>query len=181
MSTIIEIIHKRRSVRNYKDKPVDRETISSIINAGRLSPSACNAQPWRFIAVTEKALIKQIVREGLGGVVPNQWAASSPVIIVGCAHLNILTHRIAETAKGIQYHQIDLGISMEHMVLRATEMDLGTCWIGWFKEKKIKKILHIPKGWKIIALLTLGYPQEVSAVQTPRLNLDEILFFNKFS
>ena len=181
MSTINEIIQKRRSVRNYKAIPVDDETISSIINAGRLSPSACNAQPWRFIAVTEKKLINEIVNEGLGGVVPNRWAASAPVIIVGCAQLNILTHRIGESLKGIEYHQVDLGIAMEHMVLRATEMDLGTCWIGWFKEKKIKKILHIPKSWKIISLLTLGYPKEESAVQTPRLNLDEVLFFNKFT
>jgi len=181
MSTINEIIQKRRSVRNYKDTPVDDETIASIINAGRLSPSACNAQPWRFIAVTEKALIYEIVNEGLGGVVPNKWAASAPVIIVGCAQLNILTHRIGESLKGIEYHQVDLGIALEHMVLRATEMELGTCWIGWFKEKKIKKILHIPKGWKIISLLTLGYPKEVSTVQTPRLDLKEILFFNKFT
>ena len=64
-------------------------------------------------------------------------------------------------------------------MLRATEMDLVTCWIGWFKEKKIKKILHIPQCWKIISLLTLGYPEEVSTGQTPRLDLDEILFFNK--
>ena len=179
MSTLNELIQKRRSVRNYKDTPVDREIISSIINAGRLSPSACNAQPWRFIAVTEKELIAEIVGEGLGGVVPNKWAASAPVIIVGCAQLHMVTHRIGETLKGIQYHQVDLGIAMEHMVLRATEMGLGTCWIGWFKEKKIKKILHIPKGWKIISLLTLGYPQDAGTGHTPRLDLDEILFFNK--
>jgi nitroreductase len=91
----------------------------------------------------------------------------------------MLTHRIGESVKGIQYHQIDLGISMEHMVLKATEMGLGTCWIGWFKERKIKKILNIPKGWRVIALLTLGYPQDESTVQTSRLGLEEILFFNR--
>ena len=99
MSSLNEIIQKRRSVRNYKETPVDREIISSVIDAGRLSPSACNAQPWRFIAVTEKNLIKQIVTEGLGGVVPNKWAASAPVIIVGCAQLNVMTHRIGEIVR----------------------------------------------------------------------------------
>jgi len=181
MSCISEIINKRRSVRNYKDIPVDKETISAIIDAGRVSPSACNAQPGRFVAVTEKELINEIVKDGLGGAVPNKWAATAPAIIVGCAQLNILTHRIGESVKGIQYHQIDLGISMEHMVLKATEMGLGTCWIGWFKERRIKQILNIPKGWRVIALLTLGYPQEESTGQTSRLELEEVLFFNRFT
>ena len=180
MSYFTEIIERRCSVRSYKDTPVERETITAIVNAGRLSPSACNAQPWRFIAVTEKSLISEIVSEGLGGAVPNKWAASAPLIIVGCARLNVLTHRLGASVKGIQYHQIELGIAMEHMVLQATEMGLGTCWIGWFKEKKIKKILDIPRGWKIISLLTVGYPHEGSTVQTPRLDIEEILFFNKF-
>ena len=127
MSCITEIINKRRSVRKYKETPVDKETISTIIDAGRVSPSACNAQPGRFIAVTEKELINEIVKDGLGGAVPNKWAATAPVMIVGCAKRDILTHRIGESVKGIQYHQIDLGISMEHMVLKATEMGLGTC------------------------------------------------------
>ena len=178
MSNLIEIIQKRHSVRSFIDKPVDSEIILSIAEAARLSPSACNAQPWRFIAVTDKSLVKDIVDNGLGGVVPNKWATSAPVIIVGCAVLNLLTHRIGEAVKGIHYHQIDLGIAMEHIVLRATEMGLGTCWIGWFKAKKIKNILNIPKGWKIISLLALGYPSEESNPHTSRLNLDEILFFN---
>ncbi len=180
MSSIIEIIQKRHSVRSFKDKPLEKGIILAIVEAARLSPSACNAQPWRFVAVTDKFLVKNIVDKGMGGVVPNKWSVSAPVIIVGCAALNLLTHRIGETVKGIHYHQIDMGIAMEHMVLRATEMGLGTCWIGWFKEKEIKKMLNIPKGWKIISLLALGYPQEERNSHTSRLGTDKILFFNKF-
>ena len=179
MSHIIEIIKQRHSVRNFKDKSIGKDIILSIVEAARLSPSACNAQPCRFVAVTDKSLLKDIVDKGMGGIVPNKWTLSAPVIIVGCAVLNILTHRIGETVKGIHYHQIDMGIAMEHIVLLATEMGLGTCWIGWFKERKIKKILNIPKGWKIISLLAMGYPQEESDTQTSRLNTNEILFFNK--
>jgi nitroreductase len=179
MSDLMGIIQKRHSVRKFKDKAIDQDIVVSIVNAARTAPSACNAQPWRFVAVTDKSLLKEIVDEGLGGAVPNKWASSAPVIIIGCAKLNLLTHYMGETVKGIHYHQIDLGIAMEHMVLRATEMGLGTCWIGWFKEKKIKKIVHIPKDWKIISLLALGYPQEEGNSPTPRLNLDEILFFNR--
>jgi nitroreductase len=179
MSTVLETIQKRYSVRGFKDTPVDRDLISTITEAARLAPSACNAQPGRFIAVTEKELLKEIVHGGLGGVVPNTWAISAPVIIVGCAKLNLLTHRLAEAVQGIHYHQIDLGIAMEHMVLRATELGLGTCWIGWFKATHIKKTLQIPRDWKIISLLALGYPQETNTSPTPRLDLEKILFFNK--
>lgn len=181
MSNIIETIQKRHSVRNFKDKSVDKGIILSMVEAARLSPSACNAQPCRFVAVTDKSLLKDIVDKGMGGIVPNKWALSAPVIIVGCVVLNLLTHRIGETVKGIHYHQIDMGIAMEHMVLHATEMGLGTCWIGWFKERKIKKILNIPKDWKIISLLAMGYPQKESNSDTSRLNLDDILFFNRFN
>jgi len=179
MSSLIEIIQKRHSVRNFKDTSVDKNTLISIVEAAQPAPSACNAQPWRFVAVTDTTLLKEIVTKGLGGVVPNKWAISAPVIIIGCAKLNLLTHHIGESVKGIHYHQIDLGIAMEHMVLRATELGLGTCWIGWFKEKNIKKLLDLPKGWKIISLLALGYPFEEVTSSTPRLNLDEILYFNK--
>jgi len=179
MSSFLEIIRKRHSVRNFKNQPVDDTAIHSIVDAARLSPSACNAQPWRFVAVTEKSLLKELVDRGLGGAVPNKWAASAPVIIVGCAALNLMTHYLGETVKGIQYHQIDMGISMEHMVLRATEMGLGTCWIGWFREKNIRKILNIPKDWKIISLIALGYPEDKINTPSPRFDLDEILFFNR--
>ncbi len=179
MSSFLEIIQKRRSIRNFKNKPVDDTAIRSIVDAARLSPSACNAQPWRFIAVTEKSLLEDLVNRGMGGAVPNKWASSAPVIIIGCAVLNLMTHYLGEAVKGIQYHQIDMGISMEHMVLRATEMGLGTCWIGWFREKNIRKILNIPKDWKIISLIALGYPQNESTTTSSRFDLDEILFFNR--
>lgn len=178
MSTVLEIIQTRCSVRSFKDTPVARELICSITEAARLAPSACNAQPARFVAVTEQALLKDIVQRGLGGVVPNTWAASAPVLIAGCARLSVITHYLAEAVKGIHYHQIDLGIAMEHMVLRATELGLGTCWIGWFKARPIKKILQIPRDWKVISLLALGYAKEESTSHTPRLDLEQILFFN---
>jgi len=178
MSSVLTAIQQRYSVRSFKDTPVHRDAIRAIAEAARLAPSACNAQPWRFVAVTEPSLLNQIVDRGLGGVVPNRWAASAPVIIIGCAVLNLLTHRLGEALKGVNYHQIDLGIALEHMVLRATEMGLGTCWIGWFNEKSIKKVLRLPKDWKIVSLLALGYPKEDASARSARRSLDEILFFN---
>ena len=96
-------------------------------------------------------------------VVRNAWIETAPLIIVGCSQLDILANRVGSLVTGIEYYQIDLGIAMEHMVLKATELGLGTCWIGWFNEKKIKEILEIPKTIKVLALLTVGYPKDTDA------------------
>ncbi len=180
MGTVMEAIGSRYSVRGYQDRPIEREKILKIVEAARLAPSTSNVQPWRFIVVEDPGLRDALVEKGMGIVVPNRWAKEAPVIIVICAHLDWIVHRLGAKAAGLQYYLLDIGIAGEHMVLAATEMGLGTCWIGWFRAEAIKKILNIPTGWKVVALLTLGYPKGEGG-QTPRsrLGLDEILFFNR--
>ena len=174
MKTLDELIKERRSIRKYSDRPVEKEKITAILEAARLSPSACNAQPWRIAAVHEKDMVKEVISKGLGGVVvPNNWAKSCPAVIVVCSETKIFTHSIGERVKNVQWHLIDIGICMEHMALKAVELGLGTCYIGWFNAKEIKKVLSLPSGWKVECLLTLGYPQEIPEA-TPRKPLDEI-------
>lgn len=97
------------------------------------------------------------------------------------SHLNFITHRLGAAIKGIEYWLLDMGIAVEHLVLRATELGLGTCWIGWFNERWIRKILEIPRNIKIVALVTLGYPAEdLKLKEQQRLSLEEILFFDKY-
>ena len=136
--TLDQIIQKRRSVRAYAPRPVPQEDIVAICQAARAAPSACNSQTWRFIAVTDSLMIEKICREAMRPVIPNKWLAQAPAVIVGCSQLDIIANRLGSRIIGTEYYQIDLGIAMEHMVLKATELGLGTCWIGWFKEKKIK-------------------------------------------
>jgi nitroreductase len=179
MGTVMDAIARRHSVRGYLDKPVEREKILQIVEAARLAPSTSNVQPWRFIVVEDPKLRGDLVKRGMGVVVPNRWAKEAPIIIVICAHLDWVVHRLGAGAADLQYYLLDIGIAGEHMVLTATELGLGTCWIGWFRAKAIKKILNIPKGWKVAALVTLGYPKEDEAPETRnRLDLDDILFFN---
>ena len=181
MGTVMEAIASRYSVRGYQDRAVEREKILQIVEAARLAPSTSNVQPWRFIVVEDPRLRDALVEKGMGIAVPNRWAKEAPVIIVICAHLDWIVHRLGARVADLQYYLMDIGIAGEHMVLAATELGLGTCWIGWFRARAIKKVLNIPRGWKVVALLTLGYSKDEDSVKPrTRLGLDEILFFNGF-
>jgi len=174
MKTLDELIKERRSVRKYLDKPVEKEKIEAILESARLSPSACNAQPWRIVVVKEPGLRDDVLSKGLGGiVVPNSWAKTAPVILVVCSETKFFTHSLGERVKNVQWHLLDIGICMEHMALKAVELGLGTCYIGWFNEKEIRKALQLPSSWKVECLLTLGYPQEIPEA-SPRKSLKEI-------
>jgi len=176
-----EIIEKRRSVRSFKSTPVRREDLLSICEAARLAPSACNSQTWRFISITDRSTIQRICREAMRPFIPNRWMEQVPLVIVGCSQLDIITNRVGAKISGIEYYQIDIGIAMEHMVLKATELGLGTCWIGWFSEEKVKSILDIPHKIKVSALLAVGYSKDgAAATKRNRKSMKQILFSEKW-
>jgi len=176
--TFDEILKRRCSVREYDNRPVAREDILAICDAARLAPSACNSQTWRFVAVTDRTLIERICDEAMRPVIRNKWLRQARLIIVGCSQLDVVANRIGRSVTGIEYYQIDLGIAMEHIVLKATELGLATCWIGWFKEDKVKEILSIPSSVRVSALLGAGYPKNASSPrQRSRKPLDKIMFW----
>lgn len=178
MKTLDELIKNRKSTRNYKTDPVEREKIVQILEAARLAPSACNAQPWKFIVVETPELKDEVFKEGLNNlVVPNKWAEDAPVIIAVCSRTKFFVHDVAEKIQDVDYHLIDLGIACEHLVLKAEELGLGTCYIGWFRGKEIKKILNLPSSYKVECLISLGYAKEVERKDTPRKSFAEIAEF----
>ena len=181
MSALMEIIRSRRSVRGYRDAPVEEEKIREIVEAARLAPSACNSQPWRFVAA-RGAVKKELVDKALGRiVVGNRWAQTAPVVIAACADLSFVTHKVAAQVQGLEFHLLDMGIAVEHLVLRAAELGLGTCWIGWFDEAEVRRVLKVPKSVRIAALVTLGYPESpLAAGDKKRLSLGEILFWDSY-
>ena len=135
-TALIDIIKKRRSIRKYSSRLVEREKIINMVEAARFAPSASNGQPWRFFAITSGDKLRQ-VSDATGMI--NKWTRAAPLIIVACSTTGTATHKVGQMIKGIKYNLLDLGIAVEHIALAATEMGLSTCWIGWFDERKIKR------------------------------------------
>ncbi|MBL8028236.1 MAG: nitroreductase family protein [Fibrobacteres bacterium] len=180
--TLDEIIAARQSCRSYDpSRPVSKEALSALIESARLAPSACNSQTWRFVVVTDRTMLDTIHAEGMRMGVGNNFLKEAPALIIGCSKLDLLANTVGRTISGIDYYQVDLGIAMEHMVLKATELGLGTCWIGWFHEKSIKKLLGIPRGVKITALLSVGYPKQGDPLrEKKRKATEEIAMWEKW-
>lgn len=150
------------------NKPVEKVKLLKILEAARLSPSACNFQPWRFIVVTHP-----LIRERLRSAYNREWFASAPVIIAACAVLDEAWNR----RDGEEYWKVDVTIAMQNLVLAAWEENLGTCWIGAFDEEEVKKTLEIPEKIRVVAMTPVGYPAEQKEKVTDRKSLDEIVFY----
>lgn len=179
--TLDEILERRYSVRSYDSRPVKHEDILAICEAARAAPSASNTQTWRFIAVQNRKTISRLVEEGMGPVVKNKWMRDAPLVIVGCAKPDILVNKIGTSVTGIDYYQVDFGIAMEHMVLKATELGLGTCWVGWINEERVRAILNIPDKVRVLAFLPVGYVKDPVRPPRKRKPLERILFWETWA
>ena len=180
--TLLELIKKRKSVRRFLARPVEREKIMMCLEAARAAPSACNSQPWRFIVVDDPELKKRLCERAFRGIYfINAFCKEAPVIVVIVSEKGRFLARIGGMFRGTRYYLIDIGIAGEHFVLQAEEMGLGTCWIGWFNESAVKKALSIPKGKKIDVLIALGYHDE-KKVKTAhdREPLEKVASFNAY-
>ncbi|NIM65363.1 MAG: NAD(P)H nitroreductase [Candidatus Latescibacteria bacterium] len=176
MKNFLDLVKKRHSIRKYKPDPVPREMIEKCLEAARHAPTACNKQSWKF-HIVEGELKNRLVEVSLGGVfVPNKWASTVPVIAVIAMNLDLIIHRVGGKVSGVDYHMVDAGIAGEHFVLQATELGLGTCWIGWFNKKAVKKLLDIPAGWDVPAMIGLGFPDE-EPIDKNRRHISEISDF----
>jgi nitroreductase len=87
-------------------------------------------------------------------------------------------NRVARAIQGTNYYLLDVGIAGEHLVLQAQELGIGTCWIGWFNSKKARKYLRLPWNYRVVSIISMGYPAEGATRRKEDLPMDEILFFN---
>ncbi len=169
---LLTIIKKRRSIRKYKPTPIPPAVLNRILEAGRLAPSAKNVQPWRFIIVRDDK-----TKRNLAKACNCQWfIAQAPIVICGVA---LAQSAYARMGGYMSSFSVDLAIALEHIILAATNEGLGTCWIGAFTEKKVKDILGVPEGARVVALTPIGYPAERAAA-TSRKRLTKIVSYEKF-
>jgi len=179
-SPFLNLVKSRRSIRRFLGQPVEREKILTCLEAARLAPSAENVQPWRFVVIDDPELKERLAQKIFSGIYfVSRFAAQAPVLILILARLDILANRLGRQIQGVSFYLIDIGIAGEHLVLEAEELGLGTCWIGWFNHRQTRKILRIPKKYKIVSLIAMGYYEGKPERPRPRKTLAEIAWFNE--
>lgn len=170
---VFEAIEKRRSVRAYETTPVPREKLEQFLEAVRLAPSWKDKQCWSVIVLSQREDIRalgELLRHNPGEAV----FETAPYFIV-------FTADPAESGDrdGKPYYMTDIGIAMENAVLAATELGLGTCWVGAFSEGPIKEFLGVPDDIRIVAMTPLGVPAEAPDPR-PRKALADFVFDGKW-
>jgi nitroreductase len=162
---VFKAIKRRRSVRKFKPQSLSRDHLHTILEAGRLAPSAGNRQPWQFIVVHDPALkinLAEAARQ-------QHFIAKASVIIVA----------LGDASLSSRWYAQDTMIALEHMVLTATELGYGTCWIGAFTDDDVKTLLAIPESMTVVALLPIGVPDE-SPLPKPRKPFNAIYFDDQY-
>lgn len=157
----LKLAEKRQSTRSYTETHVEKEKIEKCIEAARLAPSACNSQPWTFIVVDDKEKVEKIRNAVIDRKVQiNKFASKTAVFVVIVLEKSNILARFGAEVKKREFRLIDIGIAAEHFCLQATELELGTCLIGWFNEQKVKEALDIPEKKRVALVITVGYPPE---------------------
>lgn len=176
-----QLVVNRQSDRAYKTTTVEKDKIDRILEAARLAPSACNAQPWRFIVVDNpeiKNKLADTTSSKLLGI--NHFTKQAPVHIVIVMENANLTSSFGSMVKQKHFPLIDIGIAAEHICLAATAEGLGSCMIGWFDEGAVKKLLGIPKSKRPVLIITIGYPENDTVRVKRRKSIDDITSYNSY-
>ncbi len=167
---IFSLISIRQSIRSYEEKTVENEKVMMVLEAGRQAPSAVNNQPWYFVVLKGS---EQISR--LKYVYSREWFLKVPVVIVVCCDRQNAWKR----RDGKSYGDVDAAIAMDHMILAATALGLGTCWIGAFDSAKASEALKLPSHIEPVAMTPLGYSGEVPTKKA-RKSIKEIVRWGDF-
>jgi nitroreductase len=162
---VFEAIAARKSVRSYRPDPVPKEVVERIVDAGRQAPSGNNIQPWEFVVVTDAGMRQQLAQICTAG----RFIAQAPVcIVVFC--------------RATKYYLEDGSAAIENMLLAATALGLGSCWVAGDKKpyaRRIAHMLNVPEEMKLIALISLGYPDDPKP-RKPKRPLQEVLHWESF-
>lgn len=171
----LDLVKKRTSTRRYSQIPVAREDIDRCIEAARLAPSACNSQPWSFVVSDDPERNHKICSSIFSGPYRmNRFAEEAPVLIFVKTERSRYSAMFGGLFRGTTFGLIDIGIACEHLVLQAAELGLGTCWIGWFNERALKKELGLSGKHRFDIALTMGYPAREGVQPKKRKSMESI-------
>ena len=170
-----EIAEGRQSCRRYDPaRPVEREKLDAVLSAARLSPSACNGQPYHItVCQGEAAATAAKAVQGMG---MNKFATDAPVLLVISERPYVATAALGARAKGIDYRSIDIGILAAYITAEATARGLGTCILGWLDDKKLRALCHLDAPVRLV--ITLGYAAEGDPLRPKkRASMDELVTY----
>lgn len=168
MRSFDELAATRRTVRRYRPDPVPREAIEAVLEAARWAPSGMNMQPWEFVVVTDEETRRELGDLARYYVIHSQHVGAAPVVIAVCGR----------KGRG-PFVRDDCIFAGANILLAAADRGLGTCWIGGFKEEKVKQLLRIPRSMTIVGLVTLGY-EDGKTKPPPRREVPEMVHWEAY-
>lgn len=166
----LDLVKSRYSVRAYKNEPVEMEKLEKILEAARFAPTAVNYQPFKLIVINTEGREKELKR-----IYQAEWFSEAPLVIcICCEYSNAWVRR-----DGKNFADVDATIVMDHIILAATSLGLGTCWIGAFDAEAAQEILKLPDDVEPLVFTPIGYPaDEIS--EKKRKNLSDIVKYDKW-
>ncbi len=191
---ITELLRTRFSVRQFRDQPIPDNILQDILEAGRLSPSGGNEQPWTFGVITDHTLIAQAAEIAY----QQAWIAQAPLLIVLCTigvnesrggrdiqlarfpeHAEAISKMDQELYWALNQEEHQTKIAGTHMAMAALEHGVGSCWVSRFEVRRMVELLHLPKRVTPSEILVFGYPKQKRA-PVQKKALDEVVFYNTF-
>jgi len=172
MKAFSGLIFSRFSVRSYTNQKVEKDLILQILEAARMAPSAVNFQPWHFIVISEPENLNDFQE-----VYPRAWFREAPVCIVVCADHSLSWKRRSDAK---DFADVDIAIAVDHLILKATELGLGTCWVCNFDVALTRQKLQLPEDIEPLVLVPLGYTT-AEAPEKKRKPLNELVHWEKFT
>ncbi len=167
-----EVVKKRRSFRVYKPDMPEKEKLNRILEAARLAPTWANLQGVNYIIVKKPENVKAVWK----AIEQETKFIEAPIFIIGI----ISASGSGINKNGEKYYGVDFGICFEHLILAAATEGLATCWIGFFNEEEVKKVLKIPKKYKVMGITPLGYPIKPKGEVKERKPINEIVHYEQF-
>jgi nitroreductase len=167
----IEAIRKRRSIRRYEETDVTDEQVRAVLETARFAPSWANKQGWQLMVIRD-AETRGKISEVMGGNPAAKAVAQAPILLVVC-----MDPTASGVQKGKEYYMADAGILMDHLMLEAAELGLGTVFIGSFDEDGVREVLGVPDDYRIVAMTPLGLPAKMPG-ERPRNELDDMVHWD---